>query len=210
MKHAFLAKRIALSTLLISAVATPSYFASAATGPMVKQYVTKMEQVHSPFALVTEISAMTPSNEIATVSATKIIDPLEVATKYAPDTVTDWKFTLAAYEKALSENVAKFETTVRSVDSVEAIPLKAVESIPATQLESIAIRSTDLKQSEGVLNIAVTSVAGLSITGNGFFQANIALDEAVQSENAATIKEALANLHQAYKQQTLDLQAGQK
>ncbi|QJD82508.1 hypothetical protein [Cohnella herbarum] len=55
-------RNIAISALLLFAVATPIYFASAANGPMVKQYVTKMgatekhiAKVNKPFALMNTV-----------------------------------------------------------------------------------------------------------------------------------------------------------
>lgn len=45
-------RNIALSALLLTAIAAPIYLASAANGPMVKQYVTKMGATEKHIAKV--------------------------------------------------------------------------------------------------------------------------------------------------------------
>ncbi|BBI33284.1 hypothetical protein [Cohnella abietis] len=61
MNSTMILKKVALFTLLVSAVAMPTYIANAATGPMVDRYVASMKSTNSsPFATVQSVTVQLP------------------------------------------------------------------------------------------------------------------------------------------------------
>ncbi|MNI22722.1 hypothetical protein D3C73_762840 [compost metagenome] len=258
MNHMSTLKRIALSSLLLSAVATPTYFANASTEPITKN-----------------IASSVPSGETSAYSVTSSIvavpfaDPLKLAEKYAPDTVNDWKTTLdklaeltpvyAATTRLtigeVSDSAIPGETlnklnvsegkllTISSNDDIAYMPLMPVvgksislKDVKITNVESadtvtfksenglasaIAVEATQLIPVNGTIDMktvkitnaewtstdviksenGVTAAVAVEATFNSSFQKLLELDKAVKSEDAATIKQALAELLDMYKQQ---------
>lgn len=88
MKRKKLFQSIALSSLLLSSVASPAAFAetnaeaNAGTHPAI---VKAMPAIH--------------------ISTSSVLDPIKLAEQYAPDTVDDWEQTLAEFEEALKSRV---------------------------------------------------------------------------------------------------------
>ncbi|GAA3401508.1 hypothetical protein ACFFNY_13830 [Paenibacillus hodogayensis] len=243
-------KTVALSALLMSAIAAP--VAANADNNEAKP-------TEGSGAVTRQANAETFSIVKRTLS-----NPLELARKYAPDTVGDWESTLETYNKlwgvhsvTVSSNGGALEGVKASVAAVKlseadleklkldikegtALPfVKISDRLPADDatlqalptsavpfnLEKSITFSTDgIKLSpeemkEGVaIAIGAVSEAGTAATTgvaelreatafSSLIKAQIALDEAVQSENAGTIQSSLAELLKQYKTQIAERQA---
>ncbi|EFM08589.1 hypothetical protein PaecuDRAFT_4600 [Paenibacillus curdlanolyticus YK9] len=101
MKNKLTITRFAMSAVLLSAVAFPAISnadspnTSAKTAPL-NVLTVKTETVAAPAGTV----AATPAFAV-----TSFTDPTELAKKYAPDTVSDWKETIAQYEKLAGDKI---------------------------------------------------------------------------------------------------------
>jgi hypothetical protein len=221
MKRYLLIRKIALSTLLLSAIASPSAFADAPPEP-------------SPQPV-----KVAP---LLTISAASVMDPLKLAETYAPETVEDWKQTLAEYEEAIKSrvnvtagSVATLVKTARTYqvapiqiepgaepvvfgtvtkfDGGESISLNAVETAePAVLTEAGTAVPSKLEVVRGdVLAAAVGSNDNVSFTIavshnadglpiNEFMQGWSDLSKAVESKDGNAIKQALAHQLTLYKQ----------
>ncbi|KGE17708.1 hypothetical protein [Paenibacillus wynnii] len=167
MNRKIMFKSAVLSALLVSAV-TGSLIANASDVPQ-------------------------DSQESLTVSSTKaiavpmfsMIDPLDAAKKYAPDTVLDWKTTLAKYTELIPQAVDFGE---------EGIAVKAVPSVDVVKEGLLEIEFIEAKLTEenylGEAPIAVGAVRGtpadVVMTLNEAGPKNIAV-------YAATTKDDVAN-----------------
>ncbi|MFD0713394.1 hypothetical protein [Paenibacillus sp. GCM10027626] len=210
-------KNIALSALLLSAVAVP---VSANAAP--------------PVSAVQALPAKAVVYQFT--------DPLEIAKKYAPDTVADWEKTLAAYQKLTGSEKGAVTQLKKVMLKREDVPGEigaasaTVSSIAATieTGDKIASRSKEHKVEElnmAPLPVNTQLVKVKHVSGNGdvapeaslkieaiaaakppkiaspFIEAQIALSEAVNAKDAdaAEIKTRLAALLDQYKQEFASL-----
>ncbi|TNJ64647.1 hypothetical protein FE784_19580 [Paenibacillus hemerocallicola] len=220
MKRYLLIRKIALSTLLLSAIASPSAFADA-----------------TPELPTNPIKAV----PFLTISAASVMDPLKLAETYAPETVDDWKQTLAEYEEAIASrvkvtagNIATLVKTVQ-VDQVapiqiqpgaepvvfgtvttfsggESISVNAVEKAESAVLTEADIAApVKLEAVPGAVLTAVGTNENVSFTIavspnaegqpiNDFMQGWSDLSKAVESKDGNAIKQALAHQLTLYKQ----------
>lgn len=219
MKRNLLIRKIALSTLLLSAVASPSAFADA-----------------PPEASTDTVKAV----QAIKISAASVMDPLKLAETYAPETVEDWKQTLAEYDEAIRSrvrvtagNIATFAKTVQ-VDQAEliqiqpgaepivlstvtelgegqSIALKAIGAAePVTLTEADIAEGTPNVVSGGVLSVTapnetVSFAVAVSPNAEGqpisaFMQGWSDLSKAVESKDGNAIKQALAHQLTLYKE----------
>ena len=226
MKNTTMFKRIAMSTMLISAIAAPA-FANAASNPMA-------DVLPAATIKTDKVAKLVPA-----LKTIQFADPLEAARLYAPETLEDWKVTLDKYNKQnkiselrtislvdakgtikLSDNVAN---EIKVVDSVKATtanvsmekielgqfeikPLSPTDSVPSSNV-SITL-SKDIKGSAifnkatrlDSIKLNTASTAVVSATDSSpIFSGQVALSKALESKDAATIKPVLADLLQAYK-----------
>jgi hypothetical protein len=204
-------QKIALSTLLLSAVASPSAFA----------------------ADTSDMAALTKPAVHFSVTAWQ--DPVKLAETYAPDTVEEWKQTMAAYKEALGANV---QMTFSSASLVRAVPVDiiAADEQPAL-VESFVIRddvtaapavSLNAAFGEGValptLSASAIALPELNEAGSNvtvtfatttealpisaFAQGWLDLNAAVQANDEAAIKQALVHQLALYKEEIAKLKAG--
>lgn len=227
MKNTTMFKRIAMSTMLISAIAAPA-FANAASNPIA-------DVLPAATIKTDKVAKLVPA-----LKTIQFADPLEAARLYAPETLEDWKVTLDKYNKQnkiselrtislvdakgtikLSDNVAN---EIKVVDSVKATttanvsmekielgqfeikPLSPTDSVPSSNV-SITL-SKDIKGSAifnkatrfDSIKLNTSSAAVVSATDSSpIFSGQVALSKALESKDAATIKPVLADLLQAYK-----------
>jgi len=190
MKKKPMFKQVALSALVLSAVAVPTV-ANAA----------KPESQPVQARTIEAIKADGTNAARFSVTTARALDPVEVARKYAPDTVGIWKETLAEYLKAVSQTAivvdgaeivkdgASFKQSTRLVEAgpidaeaikhakkAEAVSLRAVE-LPKdfkagqrTTGESIALKSgsfetIELREVKGVPAVKVTESTEAIATG---------------------------------------------
>jgi len=207
MNQQMLFKKLALSALLVSAVAAPSAM-NAASGA----------QDHS--AKTTAAAVVTPAaSGSISVKLTNIdwADPLELAKTYAPNTLEDWKKTLDQYYKAAGFSITAVSELVPSEQAEEVILSKEIlsaEALPVSYIEagsSLKIElpedkkvegniSTSIKAVEATAAVESTSTQEPSEADKAFFKAQNDLNSAAKSKDATAIKEALANLLDQYKE----------
>ncbi|MBB3129930.1 hypothetical protein FHS19_004635 [Paenibacillus rhizosphaerae] len=124
-RNAWLKKTVA-SALLMSAVAAPAVTnADASEQPQVSSDVP------------TKVAAI-PAIKGAVIKSA-IADPLELAQKYAPDTVEDWKQTLEQFKKVAGEG-PRFFSVIKAVPVEEAAKVKAGEASPVTETLQPAVK----------------------------------------------------------------------
>ncbi|MCM3000101.1 hypothetical protein M3647_21745 [Paenibacillus cellulositrophicus] len=112
-------KKTVASALLMSAVAAPAVTNAAAS-----------EQPEVPSDVPAKVAAI-PAIKGAVIKSA-IADPLELAQKYAPDTVEDWKQTLEKFKKVAGEG-PRFFSVIKAVPVEEAAKVKAGEASPVTE-----------------------------------------------------------------------------
>ncbi|MWC29388.1 hypothetical protein [Paenibacillus sp. MMS18-CY102] len=101
MKNKLTITRLAMSAVLLSAVAFPAITNAdstnkpAATAPL-NVLASKTETATAPAGTVVAAPAF---------AVTSFADPAELAKKYAPETVADWKDTLAQYKKLAGDKI---------------------------------------------------------------------------------------------------------
>jgi hypothetical protein len=213
MNHKRLFQKIALSTLLLSAVASPSAFADTAH----------------------ETDKVLPAVQM---SAVTMLDPVKLAETYAPETVTDWRQTLSQYNEAVLSKVKissdGITTRIKTVPIGEvelrksesggepvvlsealsgdkAITISkvfATEAVMLTKAEFAAERvdfTGEATPDKGAtIAISVSSNAA-NLPMSPFMQGWSELDKAVQSNDGNTIRQALANQLALYKQEITHL-----
>jgi len=216
MNQSMIFKKVALSALLVSAVAAPTV-TNAASEP---------KEV-SPKVFSKTITTASATNALATVTTVASIwaNPLELAGTYAPTTLEDWKKTLEQYKKVVGEtNSVQYSIDMDKagikpdqafeIATLDPMAVEIISSTPAVAGEthnmeySIDMDKAGIKFDEAfVINIsgatALESTMALPISeaDQAFFEAQFALDDAAKSKDAAVIKEALAKLLIQYKQQ---------
>jgi len=217
MNHKLIISRFALSTaLLMSAVAGPAISnAAEPAAPAPLQTLHKLSDTVLNVDGISIISSFT--------------NPVDLAKKYAPDTVEEWTKTLADYEKTIGAHVNTLYSVIESVpvDSAESTTLPASsekgEKASATlTVTSSAIAADSIAKIVGEpSSVTVVPAKEISMekidmsaapdTTNdsdmSFIQAEIALAKAVQAENADAIKQSLTKLLEAYKQQIAEWEA---
>ncbi|WP_409347031.1 hypothetical protein [Paenibacillus sp. MBLB4367] len=214
-------RKVALSTLLLSAVAGPTAFADA------------------PKATVTAVSSVK-------IAATQMLDPLKLAETYAPETVNDWKETLDQYKEALTpkvwnangDSVTDVQALQVSIKAISAIPaeaapvgtvtvkreeaptftlsknddMKTIDAKEGIALEKMVLSENSLQQVSGAdetAGVAVQKLASTKLDGelpvSPFFQGWSELEKATESKDAEAIKQALAKQLELYKQEIASL-----
>ncbi|MEK3945798.1 hypothetical protein [Paenibacillus sp. FSL H3-0310] len=212
MNQQMLFKKLALSALLVSAVAAPSA-TNAASGAQDGNTKT------TAAAVVTAASKGTIATKVTTIDW---VDPLELAKTYAPNTQEDWKNTLDQYYKVAGFSVTGLAELVpaelvegvqlsKEILSTEALPagyieagrnLEVVPVVDDTQVDSNI--TTSIKAVDAT-SIAI-SIPDLSDADKAFFKAQDDLNSAAKSKDATVIKEALANLLDQYKEKIKELE----
>ncbi|MEK3684300.1 hypothetical protein [Paenibacillus sp. FSL R10-2736] len=225
-------RRMALSTLLLSSIATPVFADADRTPPQARNAAVTLSAASAPLPGSILITARIP-------------DLLDLAERYAPETVQDWTDTLSRYNKALRLNVQVLtldttgEVTAPAVQLATPVALTAAAlpslagSAPAADLQlagtdgtlrafatGTAASSTadftvfaapDSLSSDGLTDsIAITAAAAPALLpmteDNGFLNAQAALAEAVESKDATAVKHALGGLLEQYKDLTKKLE----
>lgn len=210
MNQQMIFKKLALSALLVSAVAAPTAV-NAASG------------ANDQSAKTTAAAVVTPANS-GSLSASLIsfdwVDPLELAKTYAPNTLEDWKKTLDQYYKAAGFSITAVSELVPSelvegvqlskeIVSAEALPVSYIEAgrnvevLPNdTKMESFV--STSIKGVAAIAAVEATeatiSIQELSEADKAFFKAQEDLNSAAKTKDATVIKEALTKLLDQYKE----------
>ncbi|MEK4354225.1 hypothetical protein MKX41_25850 [Paenibacillus sp. FSL R5-0475] len=211
MNQQMIFKKLALSALLVSAVAAPTAV-NAASG------------ANDQSAKTTAAAVVTPANS-GSLSASLIsfdwVDPLELAKTYAPNTLEDWKKTLDQYYKAAGFSITAVSELVPSeqaegvklskeIGSAEALPVSYIEAgrsvdiqLPEAQkMESVV--STSIKGVAAIAAVEATgatiSIQELSEADKAFFKAQEDLNSAAKTKDSTVIKEALTKLLDQYKE----------
>ncbi|MDI4648483.1 hypothetical protein [Cohnella hashimotonis] len=219
MKSKSVIAKLAVAAMAVTALASP-VAAFAATGPALsKQYaISQASQTGVPaqFASAGEAKAISSS------AILQLPDPGEIAAKYAPDAVPEWKETLAAYNKLVQGKdtlslsaTALPAATASSLDGATkaahpvtvvsarqgtltapagTVSLQAVKTVAGADLQAVALSAP---RAEGII-VSTTAVASFS-AGSGILQGRIALGEAVETGDAEKIKQALDKLLAQYK-----------
>ncbi|WP_053376392.1 hypothetical protein [Paenibacillus sp. FJAT-27812] len=156
MNYKMMFKNVAMTTLLLSAVAGPQVFADSA-----KQSVNHAEKAGTAASHLIETVKL--ENAAATTFAARnILDPLKLAETYAPDTVNEWKSTLERYNNLTSKlfyfasadkleivgsaDLGKMVNEKSSADTIS-VSLKALS---AEEVKQIREKSITLTKAEGV------------------------------------------------------------
>lgn len=210
MNQQMIFKKLALSALLVSAVAAPTAV-NAASG------------ANDQSAKTTAAAVVTPANS-GSLSASLIsfdwVDPLELAKTYAPNTLEDWKKTLDQYYKAAGFSITAVSELVPSeqaegvqlskeIGSAEALPVSYIEAgrnvevLPNDKkMESFA--STSIKGVAAIAAVEATeatiSIQELSEADKAFFKAQEDLNSAAKTKDSTVINEALTKLLDQYKE----------
>lgn len=207
MNQQMIFKKLALSALLVSAVAAPNAV-NAASG------------ANDQSAKTTAAAVVTPATKGSMDTKVTILDwtdPLELAKTYAPNTLEDWKKTLDQYYKAAGFNITAVSEVVPSVQadgdklskdtvSVESLPVSYIEAGGNLKVELPEDKklegdiSTSIKAVDAIATVESTSTQELSEADKAFFKAQNDLNSAAKSKDATVIKEALANLLDQYKE----------
>lgn len=171
-------RKMALSTLLLSSIATP-VFADAGNVPA---------QAATP--AVTSTAAATVTEQGTTLMASSFPGLLALAERYAPDKVKDWTDTLSKYNTAAGIEV-------------KLINLDATVQDPASTASAVSTVSVNLTSAGHNGAVAIEAAAPSMLPmfeDNEFFQAQTQLLKAVESKDAAAVKQALAGLLSQYKE----------
>ncbi|MFC5651996.1 hypothetical protein ACFPYJ_23325 [Paenibacillus solisilvae] len=227
MNHKLIISRVALSSaLLMSAVAAPAVSNAASTAPMAKYEL-------APKLISAQAGAAAPTRAIPLVNS--FTNPLELAEKYAPDTVDDWKQTLDQYEKAIGPVMSgvytaveakpvhpadpSISTSAASSISISAAPIRAsiIKAAPAAEVSAIKIKAVPItsgtQQQLQTLSktdqVTTAVVRAADDSELAFIRAEIGLAKAVESKDAAIIKQSLGKLLVQYKQQIAEWEAAE-
>ena len=200
MNHSLKFKNVALSALLLSAIAAPVSANAADTGSK-KQVTNSAVLTNAPSEKGSAFSAVLLSQP----------NPLELARKYAPDTVSDWEKTLDQYKKAsgITLNGSAAPGTLSA--TVVAVPAKDQDNLkqaiknakPGTLVKAEPLKAGGKITDTGV---AATTAEGknlseASIEIPALFKSEIALAKAVEAKDSGDIQAALAKLLKEYKNQ---------
>ncbi|WP_217596545.1 hypothetical protein [Cohnella sp. GbtcB17] len=233
MKSKPLIAKIAITAMAVAALGSP-VAAFAAAGPALSaQYalsqapLSQVQLSHSPAKLSLEGGA----KPVSSAAILQLPDPIEVAAKYAPDTVEEWKKTLDSYNKLVPVKTLTLSAAAlpASGSTRSAQPAPNLALAPATaNATDVVIRKGNLGEAESVTLQMVKAVEGdvLKATttatladgpgikvasaaapaGDGIFQSRIALAQAVAKDDAEKIKQTLDKLLGQYKAAIAELQ----
>ncbi|MEK4515370.1 hypothetical protein NSS64_08855 [Paenibacillus sp. FSL H8-0122] len=207
-------KRMALSTLLLSSIATPVFADTGITSP----------PVQGPTATISMAAASTNGSELRPLLEPQV---LALVNSYAPETSQDWRDTLSRYHdltstKALNVvlttpmSAAPWTEQAGIVDVQLAMPgtLTDAETTPLTAVTASGITGVQAKAVPFELGAVNLTLAGLNHLESGklanvvtlhasyidgLFKEQAALAEAAHSADAAAIKQALSGLLRQYK-----------
>lgn len=146
MKHKQFVKNIALSALMVSAIAVPAA-ANAESGTKPANLLTASQE--APLSTVT-------LKALPSVAAVQLADPLKLAKEYAPDTVTDWEQTLEKHKSLAGESavitlgdgevsfipagdvpVELTKSTLSSAEAIKILPEQKIEGIENVQFNLV-------------------------------------------------------------------------
>lgn len=218
MNHKLIISRVVLSSaLLMSAVAGPAISNAASKAPAPEK-----------FSMLQNVTASTSISADATTGVAVVnsfTNPLDLAKKYAPDTLADWQDTLDQYEKTIGSTMKNLISSVEAIPAIsagkETISISKSENVGTLSMSTAAVKISDSTK----LNIAPADVVQLDKnTGTAvqmteatiseadsadmaFIRAEIKLAQAVQAEDAAAIKQSLSELLVQYKQQIAEWKA---
>lgn len=201
-------KSTALSAMLFSVVAAPNVI-NADSNPKTD---TKAVQLTDDTGVYVDGGKKMVGYDVVS----KITDPVQLAKKYAPETVEDWQKTLEQYRKSLTSEMVKDIVVEKSdpngLSSSMSVSVKAVKAIPA---EALSMSKEVVKDAEQVKAEVATIAVALSSTeakqaNTALSKAWSALSAAEESEDATAIKKALAELLKEYKQAIVDMEAAAK
>jgi len=238
MNQSMIFKKVALSALLVSAVAVPTVTNAASESKEVSLRV-----------LSKTITTTSATNVLATVTtaASSWADPLDLAKTYAPTTLEDWKKTLEQYKKvagndlsgiykatkmvsaepAVSGEAMPFFIDMKKIDikpgqafditSLESAGVEHIAAIPTVigeannmsvtlVMDNVKVDQAAFEKTSFVESTMATSSEQMGEGDQAFFKAQIALNDAAKSKDAAAIKEALAKLLVQFKQQIADFE----
>lgn len=211
MNQQMIFKKLALSALLMSAVAAPTAV-NAASG------------ANDQSAKTTAAAVVTPATKGSIATQVAILDwadPLELAKTYAPNTLEDWKKTLDQYYKAAGFSITAVSELVPSEQAEGAIFSKEIlsaEALPVSFIEAgrnVDIQLSEDQKSESFVSTSIKGVAAiaaveateatisiqeLSEADKAFFKAQEDLNSAAKTKDSTVIKEALTKLLDQYKE----------
>ncbi|CAI6068151.1 hypothetical protein [Cohnella sp. JJ-181] len=215
MKSKSIIAKIAVTAMAVTALASP-VAAFAAAGPALsKQYAVSLTTASAKSSQI----AAGEARPISPSAVVQLTDPVEVAAKYAPDAVQEWKDTLASYAKlAQGKNTLTLSAaalpavSVPSSDgtahAVNAVSLQkgilTASGSGTITLQAVKAASVGNLQTVGTLTpragiTVVTTAAAAAPGGVGLLQGRIALGEAVRTDDAEKIGLALDKLLAQYK-----------
>ncbi|SEN84648.1 MULTISPECIES: hypothetical protein [unclassified Paenibacillus] len=159
MNYSFKFRNVALSALLLTAISAPivANADSAANANAVTNGTATLKEAKSAIAAFT------------------LANPVELAKKYAPETVSEWKKTLARYNKLLSQNsTSQVMATLVAVDvdsnewkkvSENAKPGE-IKEMQALKVEEGKLPSVESVKAEKIPNSENLNTLSFSITTN--------------------------------------------
>ncbi|MEK3905433.1 MULTISPECIES: hypothetical protein [unclassified Paenibacillus] len=208
-------KRMALSTLLLSSIATPVFADTGIASP----------PVQGPTATISTAAASTTGSKLLPLLEPQV---LALVNSYAPETAQDWGDTLSRYHaltstKALSVDIttsmsaaAPWTEKTGMMDVQLAVPGTLTDEDPfplatvseygstgghveavlsASEVANLTLTKPDSLESGKLTNVVTLHAAYI----DGFFKAQTTLAEAAQATDAAAIKQALSELLRQYK-----------
>jgi len=210
-------KSFALSAMLVTAIAAGPVSANASESNTVTP-VKPVQQAQQVKPIITHTFE-------ATATALSFTDPLELASKYAPETVDDWKKTLESYKQltefpkdALASEAVKVEiTTLATVgqavsadakSSTISFHVKDIGRVEQTAAHKVMLKENirDIVKAEAGVNVIGSeqneiklSIAAAEIPS--LLKAQLNLAKAAESKNEDEIIKSLAVLLAEYKQE---------
>ncbi|QLG40115.1 hypothetical protein HW560_19705 [Paenibacillus sp. E222] len=210
MNYSFKFRNVALSALLLTAISAPivANADSAANANAVTNGTATLKEAKSAIAAFT------------------LANPVELAKKYAPETVSEWKKTLARYNKLLSQNsISQVMATLVAVDvdsdewkkvSENAKPgeIKEMQALKVEEGKLTLVEGVKAEKTTGTTSAVIADAQSLQFSGttaaSAFFSAQANLNKAVTAKDEAAIKTSLADLLKQYKAQIAELEAAQE
>jgi hypothetical protein len=210
MNYSFKFRNVALSALLLTAISAP-IVANADSA-------TNTNAVTNGTATLKEAKSA--------IAAFTLANPVELAKKYAPETVNEWEKTLARYNKLLSQNsTSQVMATLVAVDvdsdewkkvSENAKPgeIKEMQALKVEEGKLTLVEGVKAEKTTGTTSAVIADAESLQFSGttaaSAFFSAQSNLNKAVTAKDEAAIKTSLADLLKQYKAQIAELEAAQE
>lgn len=207
-------KRMALSTLLLSSIATP-VFADTGIAP---------PPVQGPTATISTAAASTNGSKLLPLLEPQV---LALVSSYAPETSQTWRDTLSNYHALTSTKALSVDLTmpISAAPWTEKAGIVEVQlATPGTLTDAETVPSATLQEygtTRGSVKVVPSASAAVNLTLtvpdslesgklanvvtlhaayiDGFFKAQAALAEAAQTTDPAAIKQALSELLSQYK-----------